>query len=163
MSLSARLSASVAFTLTSAPDQGSAKADIAHAIAKTIANGTGNTQADIGWSDERTLASNTSEDLDLAPVTDALGTPRTPVEITTLLIEADPTNTTNLTIGGATAEFLGPFAATGDKILLKPGAFAFFHDPAGWTCGAGSTDDLLVANASGAAAKYKITVLGRSA
>lgn len=163
MALSARIGASVVFTLTGAPDQGSAKAEVEHAIARTIANGTGNSQADIAWHDEFTIASNTSVDVDLAPVTDALGAAKTPVEITTLLIESDAANTTDLTIGGATAEFQAFFAAAGDKAVIKPGGFLLVHNPVGWAIAAGTTDDLAIANSTGAIATVRLTYLGRSA
>lgn len=164
MALSTRINAAIVTTQTGTPDQGSAKADLALSIAKTLSSGTGNGQADLVFMDSRTLATNTSEDLDLAgSLTDALGNTITMAEACALLIESDAANTTNLTVGGATAEWQGPFGATGDTVVVKPGGFAFFFAPAGWTIGAGSTDDLKIANGSGASATYRIAVIGRSA
>lgn len=164
MTLSSRINAAISIIQTAAPDGGQARVDQALSIAKEIANGTTNDKADLAFIDTRTLSSNSSEDLDLAgSLADALGNTLTMVECTTILIENPSTNTTDLTIGGATAEAQLFFAAAGDKVVIKPGGFFMAHNPAGWTIGAGSTDDVRIANASGAANTFNIAALGRSA
>lgn len=164
MTLSTRINAAIAFTQTGAPDLGQSKAELALSIAKTLTNGTGNSAADLAFSDSRTLASNTSEDLDLAgSLVDAFGATITATEIVAVLIESDSANTTNLTVGAATAEWQGFFGAAGDTSVVKPGGFLFAFAPAGWAVSAGTADDLKIANASGASATYRIAIIGRSA
>lgn len=164
MSLSTRINAAIAFTQTASPDLGSAKAELALSIAKTLANGTGNAQADLAFSDSRTLADGASEDLDLAgSLIDAFGNTITAAEIVAVLIEADAANTTNLTVGGATAEAQLWFAAAGDKEVIKPGGHSLHFAPAGWAIAAGTADDLKIENAAGASATYRIAIIGRSA
>lgn len=164
MTLSTRINAAIAFTQTQSPDQGTAKAELALSIAKTLASGTGNTQADLAFADSRTLASNTSEDLDLAgSLVDALGNTIAAAEVVAVLIESDAANTTNLTVGAATAEAQLFFGAAGGTAIIKPGGFLMAYAPAGWAISAGSADDLKIANATGAAATYRICVIARSA
>lgn len=164
MALTSKFSVSLSFVQTAAPDLGQGRVEQAISFAASLANGTANGQADLAFVDERTLASNTSEDLDLAGVlAGAFGATLTFVEVCAVAIESLSANTTNLTIGAASAEALLWFGATGDTEIIKPGGVAAHYAPAGWTIGAGSTDDLKIANASGAAATYRIGVLGRSA
>lgn len=164
MTLSTQVSAAIKTRKTSAPDGGAAQSDVALSILKTLANGTANGEADKAWRDDRTLASNTSEDLDLAgSLTDELGAAVVFAEVCAILIEADEDNTTNLTIGGATAEAQLFFAAAGDKAILKPGDFLLAYSKTGWAITATTADGLKVANASGAAANYSIHLIGRSA
>lgn len=164
MALTSRLNASIAFTQTGAPDLGTSRSEQALSISKTLANGTANGQANIGWTDSRVLASNTAEDIDLAgALTDAFGGTITAAEIVAILIESDLANTTNLTVGGGTSEAQLFFAAAGDKLVLKPGDFIMNYCHAGWPITATSADDLGIANASGAAATYRIGFLARNA
>jgi hypothetical protein len=164
MSLSTRINAAIAFTQTASPDLGSAKAELALSIAKTLSHGTGNAQADLAFSDSRTLAAEASEDLDLAgALIDAFGNTITVAEVVAVLIEADAANTTNLTVGGASAEAQLFFAAAGDKAVIKPGGFLFAFAPAGWAITATTADDLRIENAAGGSATYRIAVIGRSA
>ncbi|MGE0828943.1 MAG: hypothetical protein AB7O04_06285 [Hyphomonadaceae bacterium] len=165
MPQTAKVSASITLTKTATPDGGSAKVEQALSMLKSIASGVGSGQADLGFIDlARTLASNTSEDFDLAgSLVDALGATVTCVEIVALMIQASAANTTNLTIGGASDEWQGPFAAAGDKIVLRPGEAVLFFSDTGWAVGAGASDDLLIANAAGATAAFDIGFIGRSA
>ena len=75
-------------------------------------------------------------------------------------------NTTALTIGGGTNPFAGIWGTAGDQIVIPPGGM-FLIAAAGaaglGTAGAGASDILRVANASGAAADYQIVIIGRSA
>lgn len=165
MTISARVNASLAFTQTSSPDGGQARADLAVALAATLSHGTANNQADLGYADERTLATGANEDLDFrGSLVDVFGNTINAAEITGMIFIADPTNTTNITIKPAAANgFNGPFGAATHTITLKPGAAALFYDPAGWAVTAGTGDLFNVANSAGASAKYKIGLLGRTA
>ena len=164
MTLSARLNAALSFTQTGAPDLGSSKSEQALSISKTIADGTGNSQANIGFTDSRTLATNTSEDIDLAgALSDAFGATIAAAEIVAILIESDSANTTNLTIGAATAEAQLFFGAAGDTAVIKPGGFLMAYAPAGWAITATTADALKIANAAGASATYRIGFLARNA
>jgi hypothetical protein len=164
MSLKTQISASIQIIETNSPDGGSARVEQVVEKFVELLNGTGNAQADLAFVDTRTLATNTSEDLDLAGVlVNALGATLTMTEVCALLITSDSSNTTDLTVGGATAEWQGPFGAAGDTIVIKPGGCFLVFAPAGWAVGAGTTDDLKIANAAGASATYSIAVIGRSA
>ena len=130
-------------------------------------SGTGANQADIVWTDERTLAASGSEDLDLAgALTDAFGATITAAELVAIIIVADAGNTNNVVVGDATAP-IPLFGGTNPTFAIKPGGVFAVAAPnaAGLlTVGAGTTDDLKVANSSsGSEVTYKIVVLGRSA
>jgi hypothetical protein len=165
MPQTAKVSANLSFIKTTSPDGGAGRVEQALSIIKDLVNGTGNGQADLAFIDTgRQLADGASEDLDLAgSLTDAFGNTITAAEIVAVLIENPVANTTNLTIGGATAEWLGFFAAAGDKLILKPGDFVLVYSHTGWAVGAGATDDLRIANAAGAINNFNIGFLGRSA
>lgn len=123
--------------------------------------------ADILFTDERSVASATNDDIDLAGVlTDAFGATITMAEVVALIVVADRTNTTVLTIGAGSNPWATMWAASGDGIKVMPGG-VFLNvapDAAGLGTVTPSTGDILrIANASGAVAKYKIVVLARSA
>lgn len=164
MTQTANVRASIGFKRTASPDGGQAVADQELSYSAEFTNGTTSGKADLAFRDDRQLASGASEDLDFAgSLTDAFGATITAVEIVAIMIKAAAANTTNLTIGGATAEWQGPFAAAGDKIVLRPGEVFMMASDTGWAVGAGTTDDLRIANASGAAADYSIAFVARSA
>lgn len=132
-----------------------------------LASGTGANQADLLWADERTLAPSSSEDLDLAgALTDAFGATITMAEVVAIIIFADAGNTNDVVVGDATSP-IPLFGGTNPTISVKPGGFFAIGAPnaAGQlTVGAGSTDDLKIANSgSGSSVKYQIAVIGRSA
>ncbi len=124
-------------------------------------------QADILFTDNRTLAASATEDLDLAGVlTDAFGATITMAEVVAVLVIADPTNVNSVVIGDATAP-VPLFGGTNATIAVKPGGHFFAAAPnaAGlFTVGAGTTDDLKIANSSsGTSVVYEIAIVGRSA
>ncbi|MFA7308191.1 MAG: hypothetical protein WC026_16135 [Hyphomicrobium sp.] len=140
------------------------------AINKTLsfANGTGANQADIVYLAERTVASATNDDIDLAGVlTDAFGATITAAELVALIVVNEPlsgvANTTNLTLGGATAFVPGfsaalwPISPGGVFEIASPGAAGLA------TITATTADILRVSNSSGASATYQILILARSA
>lgn len=132
-----------------------------------FASGVGNNQADLLFCDTRTVGASSSEDLDLAGVlADAMGATIGMAEVVTIMIFADAGNTNNVVIGDATQP-IPLFGGTNPTHAIKPGGFFCVGAPnaAGLlTVGAGSTDDLKVANSgSGTGVTYTIAVLGRSA
>jgi len=165
MSQTTRIAASVQIVKQTAPDGGDAKATQIASFLADLATGTGSGQADVGFVDtDRALASNTSEDFDVAnSLTDALGVSVVCAKVKAIMIKAADANTTDLTIGGASAELLAFFAATGDKLILKPGDCLLAYSKAGWAVAAGTADDLKIANATGATAHFDIAIVGTSA
>lgn len=130
---------------------------------RALANGTGLLQGDKLYAAERTLGG-ASEDLDLAGgLTDPFGATLTFVKVRGIYIEADSANAGDIVVGGASAtQFVGPFGAATHTIAIAPGDFwQITKLSAGWSVGAGATDLLKVAGASGY--KYVIIIAGASA
>lgn len=129
--------------------------------------GTGANQADIFWGDTRTLAASATEDLDLAGVlADAFGAVITAVDLVAVMITALAGNTNNVIVGDATQP-VGLFGGTNPTFSVKPGGVLLLAAPGlvGLaTIGAGSTDDLKIANSSsGSEVTYSIALLARTA
>lgn len=167
MALTATMRAGITATQTSALDLGTATANIVVAKAINLTNGTTANKADLIWSDERTIAASTSEDLDLAgALTDAFGATITMAEVVAIYVEALAANTNDVVVGDATSP-VPLFGGTNPTFSVKPGGFFFTAAPnaAGlFTVGAGTTDDLKIANSSsGTSVTYRIVVIGRSA
>ena len=82
-------------------------------------------------------------------------------------LSTDAANTTNLTVGGATAPITGFMGGTTPTFgPIRPGGtLLFFNDHAsGFGVITPTTADVLrVTNSAGATAKYQIAILGRSA
>lgn len=130
-------------------------------------SGTGANQADILWADQRDIAASSSEDLDLAGVlADAFGATVAAAEVVAILIIAADANTNNVVVGDAAAP-VPLFAGTNPTHAIKPGGFMFLAAPGAaglFTVGAGSTDDLKIANSSsGSSVTYQIAILARTA
>lgn len=164
MSQTGRVSASLSVTKTATPSGGQTRVEQALDMLAELGSGTTDGKADLAWFDlARVLASNTAEDLDVAgSLTDALGATVGAAEVIAFAIENPVTNSTNLTIGGASAELQAFFGAAGDKFTLKPGDFMLFYSRTGWAVAAGTADDLKIANASGASNTFKIGFIARS-
>jgi hypothetical protein len=131
-----------------------------------ITSGVGANQADQRFTMQRTVAGGANDDVDLTgTLVNALGGPVAFVKVKAVIIEALATNTTNLTVGNATAPFVGWFGAAAHTIILKPGDFFAIASPgaAGWAVTATTADLLRVTNAAGAAALYNITIVGTTA
>lgn len=128
-----------------------------------FSEGTGADQAQKVFGGERTLASGVGEDLDLAGVlTDAFGGTIAAAAVKGIAIVADKTNTTDLTIGNSGVNaFVGPFGAAAHTLTIGPGDFFVVtrRSAAGMAVTAGTGDILRVANAAGAAAKYRIALI----
>lgn len=165
MSLLTNIRASIEFSLSKVlagrgpVDHAPIEADIA------LASGTGFGNADLAFSDQRTLASAASENLDLAgSLVDGLGQTITAAKIKGLLIEADASNTTNITVGGAASNGLQAFfGATTHTIVLQPGDRFVWVSKTGWPVTAATADLLKVANGSGATGIYRVKIIGASA
>jgi hypothetical protein len=167
MAVSAELRVIFGATQTGSNDFGGPTFDLMIDKIMQFASGTGANQADIVWADERTIAASSSEDLDLAGVlADAFGATVAAAEVVAILVIADAANTNNVVIGDATSP-IPLFGGTNPTHAVKPGGVFFAAAPnaAGLlTVGAGSTDDLKVANSSsGTGVTYKIAILARSA
>jgi len=173
MSVTAKLQARFGFLQVGSHDLGGPELDATLEKILNFTNGTGANEADIVWADRRTIAASTSEDLDLAGVlTDAFGATINAAEVVAILVIAAAANTNNVVLGGAAAPvplFGGDGATAVDDptFAVKPGGFFFVAAPnaAGlFTVGAGTTDDLKVANSGGTTGvTYDIAILARSA
>lgn len=167
MGIRATLTAKMSALQTGASDFGGPSFNPTLEKIISLADGVGANQADILWTDERTVGASSSEDLDLAGVlTDAFGTVVAAAEVVAILIIASAANTNNVVVGDATAP-IPLFAGTNPTFSVKPGGFFFVAAPnaAGLlTVGAGSTDDLKIANSgAGTGVTYQIGILARSA
>jgi hypothetical protein len=167
MALTAELRVKIAARMTAALDLGSSASSVAVDDVWQLTDGTTANKADIIWSDTRTITASSSEDLDLAGVlTNAFGATVTMVEVVALYVQAAAENTNNVIVGDATSP-VPLFGGTTPTFSVKPGGAFFVVAPnaAGlFTVGAGSTDDLKIANSSsGTSVTYDIVVIGRSA
>lgn len=138
----------------------------------SLTDGTTVNKADILFMDERTVASGANDDIDLAgALADAFGATVAMAELVAVFVINAPrsgaANTTDLTIGGATNDVDGFLGGTSPTIgPIKPGGMFLIAagDAAGLgTISAGASDELRIANSSGAAATYQIGLVGRSA
>lgn len=121
-------------------------------------------QANIFFSDTRQLLASATEDLDLAGVlTDAFGATIAAAEVVAIFVKAHVTNMNSVIVGAATQPFAGPLGATG-TYAVKPGEYYLAVSRSGWAVGAGSTDDLKIANsAGGSVVDYDIAIIARTA
>lgn len=167
MALTSEARIKLSASQTGTADLGTPRFSPIHEFIAAFASGTGANQADLYWSDTRTLAASATEDLDLAgSLTDAFGATITMAEVVAIMVTAASGNTNNVVLGDATSP-VALFGGTNPTISVKPGGAFIIIAPnaAGqFTVGAGTTDDLKVANSSsGTGVTYTISVLGRSA
>jgi hypothetical protein len=142
-----------------------------HQKALTLAEGTGVGQFDLVYAAEHTIASASNLDLDLAgALEDGLGGAVVFAELVALQIineaEDGTVNTTAITVGGGSNPFDGFWGTAGDQIVLNPSDMFLIAGRGAAGIGAVTADtaDILrIANASGAAAKVQVMILGRSA
>lgn len=162
--VTANISLVIDVTYAGAGDLGTPKQRVLVQEALALASGTDAVnKADVFFSDTRQLAASASEDLDLAGVlADAFGATITAAEIVLVYVKAKAANTNSVIVGAASAPFAGPLGATG-TYTIKPGEYYLAVSQSGWAVGAGSTDDLKIANsAGGTAVDYDIVVIGRT-
>lgn len=148
-------------TLTGPGDLGTDTAELNMTYPMPLVNGTAANQADRMFKDTRTVADGATDDIDLTAVEDAFGTALGAAEVVTIFIRSNPTNTTNLTIGGSTADYAGMPDQT-----ISPGGIVLVHNQGVNGLGAvvdTTGDTIRVVNAAGAQASYEIVVIARSA
>lgn len=167
--MTAGVSASISFDVQAsqigAADLGTPRAPaVLDFLAQFVPGTDTDAKADLMWSDEVSIASNTAANLDMAGVlATGLGATITYAEVVAIALIADPTNTTNLTFFGAASNpFNGPLTGTTPALVLKPGDAALLVSKDGWPVTAATGDILAASNASGAAAKYKAIIIGRT-
>ena len=125
-----------------------------------LAEGTGSGQADIQYADRMTVASGGNIDFDLTNRVNAFGVALGIAEVVEVLIVSADANTTNLTIGGSSADFPGVPDQT-----IAPSGRVYYSNPASGlgTVTNNTTDTIRITNASGATASVDVYILGRSA
>lgn len=154
---SLRLSA----TLTGPGDLGTDTSALNTTIGMALSDGTSAGQADLMFKDTRTVADGATDDIDLTSIEDAFGNPLSAAEVVTIFIRSLDTNTTDLTIGGSSADYTGLPDQT-----IAPGGIAVHHNSGANGLGAvtdSSSDIIRVVNGAGAQASYEIVVIARSA
>lgn len=167
MAVSATIRANITVEHTGAVDLGDSTWEGRFNKLITLTNGTGANMADLAWGDTRTLAASATEDLDLAGVlADAFGATITAAELVAIMVVAADGNTNDVVIGAATAP-IPLFGGTAGTFSVKPGGIFLCAAPGAagqLTIGAGSTDDLKVANSGGGTSvTYDIMILARTA
>jgi hypothetical protein len=164
MSLATQIQLRVTANRAAPQDLQVASAPMDFNVALALPTGVGANQADEMISDELTIAGAATQDLDFAGggLLNPFGVATTLVKVKLILVVADPTNTTTLTLqpkAGAALPFL---TGTTPATSLKPGGVFFLYDPsaAGIAVGPGATDAISLVNAAGASAKVKVVVIG---
>jgi hypothetical protein len=130
--------------------------------------GTGANKADKVYSERVTLAASATETLDLAgALTDALGAALTFVAVKAIILVAAAGNVNDVVMGGAAAtQFVGPLGDATDKVKVRPGGFlaCIAPDATGWQVGAGTADNLKIANGGGTTGvTFDLIIIGTSA
>ena len=112
MALTTNARGSIQYSITGAPDLGSARASRDHVDSANWTNGTGANQADVVFSDTRNVAASTVDSLDLSgSLEDVLGNSAVFAKVKAIEIRAASTNGSTITVGGAASNaFVGPFA-----------------------------------------------------
>lgn len=169
MTLTSSIRLAVAASLRNDLDLGSALASTRLDRSINLATGTGAGQADRIFADTRTLAASGTEDLDLAgALADGLGGVAAFARVKALVVVAAAANTNNVLVSRpASNGFAGLFAAAGDQINLRPGAFlavaAGDEDVTGYAVTAGTGDLITVTNSgAGTSVSYDVVVIGAS-
>jgi hypothetical protein len=168
MALKTDISVNVSALLTGAIDIAELTAPHNAGYGRTLLSGTAANQADLVFGDTRTLAASATEDLDLAGVLSApFGGTVTFARVKMILVTADPGNTNNVIVGGASAtQFIGPLGAATHTIAVQPGGMYMAVAPGttAWPVTAATADLLKVANSSsGTPVSYTIVIVGASA
>ena len=165
MTISLEVLARVRGTASKSTDAGTVSLPINESCALSLANGTGADQANLHYIDGFSIASGGNTTYDVAgSLSDDLGQSAVFSAIKAIMVIADDTNTTDLTIGNGTNGFDGPFDDATATVTLKPGACMLITNPsaAGWAITGGSNDVIKIANGSGATATGTLVVIGES-
>lgn len=145
------------------PIAGGAGIDIATLIA--LANGTGTAQVNRAYIGSRSISAAGTEDIDLSgALTDVNGDSLTLDNVKLIYVENTSTNGASVNLMNAAANGVGSGAtgfvtASGDKWNIPAGGVGLWYSPTGFTVTA-ATGDLVTVAAPGAAATYKIAILG---
>lgn len=147
--------------LTGPGDLGTDTSSLDMTYPMRLTNGTSAGQADLMFKDTRQLAGSGTDDIDLTTVEDAFGAPLAALEVVTIFLRSLDSNTTDLTIGGSTADYTGLPDQT-----VSPGGIVFYHNATDTGLGSvvdGTSDTIRIVNGSGAQASYEIVIIARSA
>ena len=164
-SLSARVAANIAATLSNGVDVGTVSYPISYGPNHVFSNGTGANQAKEIFTDTRTLSASATENLDLSGVLlDVFGNSLVFTKIKAMLVSADPTNTNDVQVGGAaTNAFINWVANATDVVNVKPGGMFMITAPDanGFAVTAATGDILKVTNSgAGTSVTYTIVIIG---
>ncbi len=127
----------------------------------SLSNGTGAGQADRQYANTETIADGATFDIDLGTVEDVFGNALGAANVTMIVIRSSDANTTSLTIGGSSADYVGLPDQT-----VSPGGVALVASTGAAGLGAvadGSSDTVRIVNGGGAAATVDIYIAARSA
>jgi len=164
-SLQTTIKASLLAQFSNILDLGTAKIPLTKDLSLTFSNGTGANKAQAVFADNRSLAASASEDLDLSgALVDVYGNTISFATIKAILVVADSTNGSTLSIGGAaTNAFVNWVANASDIVKIRSGGFLLLAAPdvTGYPVTAGTGDLLHIANDdAGAGAIYDIMLIG---
>lgn len=152
----------LAATLSSSADLATGKSELDYQKSMPLANGTGADQANQVWHDTRTLADGANETLDLnASLTNQFGESVTFTKLKLILIKNK--GTTTLSVGAAATNQFVAFVGSATDVVKVPGGGMLVltaPDATGFAVAAGSTDNLKITNAAGAACDYDIVLIG---
>ena len=152
--------------LQSAGDGGTAQLAVAEGRSLRITDGTAANQANGIFIDDFTIAASGSSTIDLAgSLEDRLGNALVFTAVKAVLVIADAANTNDIVIGNAAAPFVGPFDDGTATVSVAPGGQFMVTNPsaAGWAVGAGTADELKLANSSsGTAVSGTIVIVGEA-
>jgi len=161
MSLTAKLRASIQYSLGAAPDLGSAVAKFAGLADVDLASGTGDWQASKAYVNSVEIAASGDTTLDLSALTDPLGADLSLTKVKAIIVKAAAGNTNNVVMGAAGSNpFLGPLGGTAPTVTIPPGGVAMLTAPkAGWTVS--TAVNLKFANsAGGSAVNFDLVIVG---
>lgn len=136
--------------------------NIRHVIEKAIDT----SSLDVVFSDRRSISASGNEVLDLAgSLSGALGNTLTFAKgHLVVIVNRNTTDGDDLQVGpDSTAGWVGAWADASDRNKVPAGGFLIWYDPNGQAVGAGSTDEINVAEVGGAnTVSYDILILGSS-
>ena len=165
MTISLEVLARIRGTVSATSDAGTPSCPISASNTNTLTDGTGASQGNAYYEDAFSIASAGTANYDLAgSLADPLNVTKVFTAVKAIMVIADSTNTTNLTIGNGTNPLVGPFDDGTATVTLKPGGTFLITDPsaAGMAVAAGTGDVLKIVNGSGATATGRICVIGEA-
>lgn len=164
---SASVRLSVGAALTQAKTLGNLAWRDTFVFERSLLDGSGAGQIQVIYAAERTIASGATDDFDLSPLVDPIGTSSEPVELVGIMVvnkPVDPSavNTTNITLGNhPTAPLTAFMSGTSTIGPIRPNGVFFMlcDDAAGLGAITATTADILrIVNSAGAQADRKSVV-----